>query len=312
VAKKETTKKLLVLIFFTILLPTIVSARMSSGNFLIDSDSLNMGGGQSTSTNFVLNDSLGEIAAQNSTSTNFQELLIVSSYLFRTFTITAPTTTSLTSKTISTTSQTTSGTISNIEIINDGTVSWSVTLNTTHFTSTSTVKLLSGLNSTVDFTGTYDGLDGVLDPNGTFIVEIVETGGAVGTAVYQFTDPAGNVSATTTTSSTEVLTNGISATFASATYVVGDKWSVGVDVFPYTGLQVTPGTITVVSGETGVSAGSVETLSGTGVTSDSKTLMTGQSNDSAGTYRQNQDLELTIHPNSLDGSFTADATLTLI
>lgn len=284
---------------------------MSGGSFVIDSDSLIMAGGQSTSTNFLIHDSLGEIAAENSTSTNFQDLLIVSSYLFRTLSITAPATTSLASKTTSITSQTTTGTISGGEVINDGTVSWSVTFNTTHFTILDSLKVLSGSNSTVDFTGTYDGLDGVLDPNGTFIVEIT-TGGAVGTAVFKWTDSTGNVTTTVTTASSVTLSNGISATFAPATYVVGDKWSEGVDVFPYTGLQVTPGTITVVNGETGVTAGSIETLSGSGVTSNSKTLMTGQSNDSTGTYRQDEDLELTIHPNSLEGSFVSETTLTVI
>ncbi len=173
-------------------------------------------------------------------------------------TLTSSATITLGGLTVSTSAATSTGTLTNVSVtdIRGSGAGWSAVMTSKHFTSTSTVKDLSGSNSTVDFTGTYDGLDGVLDPNGTFIVEIVETGGAVATAVYQFTDPAGNVSATTTTSSTETLTNGISATFAAATYVVGDKWSAGVDVFPYTGFRVTPNAITAASGTTtGVTAG---------------------------------------------------------
>ena len=215
---------------------------------------------------------------------------------------------------VSTSAATSSGSIANVGVtdIRGSGAGWSATMTSQHFTSTSTVKKLAGDNSTVDFTGIYDGLDGVLDPNGTFIVEIVETGGAVGTAVYQFTDPAGNVSATSTTSSTETLTNGISATFAAATYIVGNKWSVGVDTFPYTGFRVSPGSITAASGSlTGVTAGSVEYLAGSSATSEAKTLMTAAVNTGFGEYDQAPVLDLQVHANSLSGTFKADATITV-
>ena len=307
------TKAIFIIMAVVICLPVMVLARMSSTNYIITTDSFDAGGDQATSTNYLIKDAFGEIAIGSSTSTNFKELEFIASYLFRVLSITAPTSTSLIGKTVSAASQTATGTIDGIEITDDGTAGWSVTLTSQHLTATSTVKVLSGSNSTVDFTGTYDGLDGVLDPNGTFIVEIVETGGVVGTAVFQFTDPAGSVSATNTTASSVVLSNGISATFDAATYIIGDKWSMGVDVFPYTGLTVTPGTITVVGGDTvGVTAGSSEVLAGTGATSDAKSLMTGDSNNSTGTYQQDEGLELNIHANSLSGSFQGTVTLTVL
>lgn len=300
------------IIAIVILLPAISSARMTSENFLIDADSLDAGGGQSTSTNYVLNDAFGERVTGSGTSTNFTELEFVASYLFRILSITAPSTATLTGQSVSTSAATSTGTIAGVEVTDDGTAGWSATMTSQHFTSTSTVKLLSGSNSTVTFTGRYDGLDGVLSPIGTFIVEIT-IGGAVGVAVFKWTDPLGNETTGITTGTNVALSNSITAQFGTATYAVGDRWSIGVDVFPYTGLQVTPGTITVVSGDTGgVTAGSIEYLSGSGTTSNAKTLMTGTSNNSTGTYQQNETLELQIHANSLQGNFIADAVLTII
>jgi len=311
------TKDTMIQFVFTVIavvifLPAISSARMTSENFLIDADSIDAGGSQSTSTNYVLNDAFGESVTGSGTSTNFQELEFIASYLFRVLTITAPGAVILTGKTVSTSAATSTGTIAAVEVTDDGTAGWSATITSQHFTATSSVKLLSGSNGTVTFTGRYDGLDGVLDPNGIFIVEIT-TGGAVGTAVFKWTDPAGNETTSATTSVNVTLSNGITAQFDTATYAVGDKWSIGIDVFPYTGLTVTPGTITVVSGDTGgVTAGSAEFLVGSGTTSDAKTLITGASNNSTGTYRQDEELELQIHANSLQGNFTADAVLTII
>lgn len=302
---------LAVFIFATLLLPLAVFARMNSENYLIDTDTLDAGGGRSTSTNFSLNDAFGEIAIGNSTSTNYLEEVFITSYLFRALSLSAPSAVFLAGKSVSVAAQTTTGTMSNVEVTDDGTAGWSLTMTSKHFTATSSVKLLSGSNSTVNFTGRYDGLLGVLDPNGMFIMEIT-TGGAVGTAVFKWTDLAGNVTVDVTTASQLALSNGISVQFSPATYAAGDKWSVGVDVFPYTGLTVTPGTITAVSGDNGVTAGPPGALTGSSATSDAKTLMTGASNDSAGTYRQDEGLELQIHPNSLQENFSADATLTII
>jgi len=193
---------------------------------------------------------------------------------------------------------------------------WSTVMTVTHLTTRATQKTLAGLNDTVTFTGTYDGLDGVLDPNGTFKAEIT-TGGAVGTAVFQWWDPAGNLTSTATTSASVVLSNGITVNFAVATYVVGDSWSAGVDVFPYNysttkGLTATPSAIFVNSGvATGVTAGSAELMAGSAVTSNAKTVMTAAVNSGSGDYFIDVGLSQTIHPNSLSGSYASTATITV-
>lgn len=219
----------------------------------------------------------------------------------------------LSGATVSTSAATSTGSIANVSVTDTrgSGAGWSATMTSQHFTATSSVTLLSGSNSTVTFTGRYDGLDGVLDPNGTFIVEIT-TGGAAGVAVFKWTDPAGNETTSVTTGANIALSNGITAQFDTATYVIGDKWSIGVDVFPYTGFQVTPGTITAASGSTtGVTAGSAEFLAGSGATSDAKTLMTATINNGMGDYDQAPSLSLGVHENSLIGTFTADAVITV-
>lgn len=310
-AKDRVIEIFLTLILILSFLPIIISARMNSENYLIDTDSINIGGSRSTSTNYVLNDAFGEIAAANSTSTNYQGLLFISSYLSRFFSITAPATSSLVGKTVSVSTQTATGTISGVEITDDGTAGWSATMTFTHFTHLDPHKLLAGVNDTVTFNGTYDGTYGIIDPPGIYVVEIT-SGGAVGIAQFKWTAPDSTVTENVTTTSTLALAKGISVNFGVATYQVGDKWSASVDVFPYTGLTVAPSTITVISGDSGVTAGSNEVLTGTGITSDSKTLMIGDSNDSTGTYRQDEGLELNVHANSLPGSFTATAVLTVL
>ena len=235
--------------------------------------------------------------------------------------ITSPASATLTGKTVSIDPQTSTGVIGDsdhtnaigVKVADDraGSPGWTATLTSTHLTTRATTKLLSGSNNTVDFTGTYDGLHGVKDPTGTFKVEIT-TPGAVGTAVFKWWNPVGALTESVTTAASVSLSNGISVTFAAANYTEGDSWSAGVDVFPYTGLTVTPLDIYAESGSlTGVSKGSSETLSGTGATSDTKTIMTATAGNGTGIYWQDEDLSLSIHANSLSGNFTATATLTV-
>jgi len=225
-------------------------------------------------------------------------------------------TASFTDKTVDIAAQNSTATIANVSVTDErGTgAGWSATMTSTHFTTRATHKTITDTDSDgIDgFTGTYDGLDGVLDPNGTFIVEIT-TGGAVGTAVFKWTNPVGSETANVTTASTNTLSNGITVDWTDAAiYDVGDKFSCGVDVFPYTDLEVVPGTITAASGNlSGVTAGSTENLAGTGATSDAKTLMTAAVDKGFGDYDQASALTLTIHANSLAGSFTATATITV-
>ena len=92
-----------------------------------------------------------------------------------------------------------------------------------------------------------------------------------------------------------------------------DEWHFGVDVFPYTGLYVTPSAITIVSGScTNCTTGTAGYLTGTGATSDSKTLMTAPSGTGTGTFRQDEGLELTIHANSISGTYSATLTFTAL
>ncbi|MFA4817528.1 MAG: hypothetical protein WC608_02240 [Parcubacteria group bacterium] len=233
--------------------------------------------------------------------------------------IAAPASATLTGKTVSIAAQTSTGVIGDsnnanlvgVKVSDNGTAGWSAVMTSTNFTVRATTKKLAGNNATVTFTGTYDGLDGVLDPNGTFKAEIT-TGGAVGTAVFKWWDPAGNLTSAVTTAASVVLSNGITVNFAAATYAVGDSWSAGVDVFPYTGLTVTPSAIYAESGTlTGVSAGSSGTLSGAGATSNAKTIMTATAGNGTGIYWQDENLSLGVHVNSLSGDFTATDTLTV-
>jgi len=231
-----------------------------------------------------------------------------------TLTLASSASATLSGLTVLTTSQAAAGSIANVSATDTrgSGAGWDVTMTSQHFTTRDTVKLLAGSNATVDFTGTYDGLDGVLDPVGTFKVKIT-TGGAVGTAVFQWTDPAGNVTSSVTTASTVVLSNGISATFAAATYVIDDEWSALVDTFPYTGLTVTPGATTAASGSlTGITDGTSGALTGSGTTSDAKSVVTADVNTGFGDYDQAESLSLAVHENSLAGNFTAVATITIL
>jgi len=210
--------------------------------------------------------------------------------------------------TVSTTSQNPTGSIANVSVTDErgSGEGWSVTMTSTHFTTRATHKTLVDIDADgiTGFTGTYDGLDGILDPNGTFIVEVT-TGGAVGTAVFEWTDPAGNVTSTVGMTATNLLSNGITVDWDDvATYDVGDKFSAGVDVFPYTGLTVTPGATTAASGSlTGITDGTSGALTGSAATSDAKTVVTADVNTGFGDYDQAEALSLAAHANSLAGSF---------
>jgi len=243
-----------------------------------------------------------------------------------TLSVTAPASAAFAGKTVSSIEQTDTAVIGDsihtnttgIRVLDErgSAAGWSCTTTVTHLTTKGATKLLSGTNNTVDFTGTYDGLCGVLNPCGTFKVEIT-TGGAVGTAVFKWWDPAGTLTENVTTASTVSLSNGISVTFGDATYAVGDSWSVAVDVLPYNydttkGLTITPSAIYADSGSlTGVTAGSSVLMSGTGATSDPATIMTADVNSGLGDYYIDVDLSQTIHPNALAGTYTAVATITV-
>ena len=210
-------------------------------------------------------------------------------------------------------SQNTNGVIS-LNVINQrGTnAGWTVSMTSSNFTRMSDVKTLVGNNSTVDFIGTYDGLDGVIDPLGKFVVEITQAG-TVGTAVFKWTDPLGNETMGVLTNTTVSLSNGVSVTFGNTNYVVGDKWIVLVDVLPYTGLTVDIQSISVNEGSsTGVTSGVSAVLSGTSVSSGPLTLMQASRFNGFGDYSQLLIFSLVVHGNILPGLFTASSTITIV
>lgn len=193
---------------------------------------------------------------------------------------------------------------------------WAATMTTTNLVTQGAVKTLAGSNNTVGFTGTYTGVDAIYNSYGLYTIEIT-TGGVVGSAIFKWTDPAGNVTIGTTTSSSAALNNGLSVVFDIATYVVGDKWSIAVDALRYNydtskGLTVTPSSINVVSGSgTGVTAGEGGLMQGTSATSDPMTIMTAAGDQGMGDYFIDLGLSQTIHPNAYAGSYSAIVTLTV-
>lgn len=195
-------------------------------------------------------------------------------------------------------------------------VGWAATMTSTNLVAQGAVKKLAGSNSTVGFTGAYTGVDAIYTNYGLYTVEIT-TGGAVGAALFTWTDPVGNTTPAVTTAADVSLSNGIHVTFDVATYVIGDKWSVAVDALRYSydttkGLTVTPSAIHAVSGvTTGMTTGSGTLLTGSGVTSDPVTILTAPGDTGLGDYFIDLGLSQTIHPNSYPGIYSATATLTV-
>jgi hypothetical protein len=318
------------LIYSTIiifLLPLFVLAAMNSEHYQIKSDSINMGGVDiQSSSNYQLRDTLSETATGLLQSSNYN---LGGGYRHMTgvgtLAVVVPETVDFEDKAISIAEQITSASIGDFDHENEigievsdtrGTgAGWSATMTATHLTTRAAVKKLAGSNETVDFTGTYDGLQ-TAKP-GTFIVEITASG-SVGVAEFKWTDPDGSVTSDVTTAASVVLSNGISVTFGAATYAVGDKWSVGVDAFSYNydftkGLTVTPSVIYAKSGSLeGVVAGSEELMTGTGATSNAKTLMTADINHGTGIYYIDAGLSQILHANSLPGTYISTAIITVL
>ncbi|MHB8276923.1 MAG: hypothetical protein ACYDIA_04635 [Candidatus Humimicrobiaceae bacterium] len=198
---------------------------------------------------------------------------------------------------------------------------WSCTMTVTNLAIMKSAVKLSGLNSTVTFSGTYDGALGVQDTYKVFRVKIT-TGGAIALTKYSWykpgndgTTPDGTAVAASVAAT--ALSNGVSIAFTEATYAVGDEWSVLVDVFPYNygatkGLTITPSAIHAAYGvATGMTAGSAVLVSGTAAASDPKTIMTAGPNYGLGDYYIDVDLSQIIHPNSLVGAYASVATITV-
>lgn len=70
-SSKSAFATLLLTVILLTSLKVAVAEVMQSGNYQIQSDSINIGGGRSTSTNYTQESTVGEIATGNSTSSNF-------------------------------------------------------------------------------------------------------------------------------------------------------------------------------------------------------------------------------------------------
>lgn len=236
-------------------------------------------------------------------------------------TISVPGSFSLPNKSVSLSSQTSTGTLSPVNV-NDGRgtgAGWTASVTMQHltvirdplFNITNTSPLIT-LSSGVR----YDGTCGVTSPNTSYKVTIAN-GGAVGTATYTVTDGCGDTNqtnATTAATNNNVGTRGVKVDFPAGTYVAGDFWVIPVDIYPFTGITITPQAPSAAaagSDLTGVTQSSAGAFSGTGTVSSSKTILTAGSDQGMGSYNQNVVFDVTIHENSYAGSFSGTLTATV-
>lgn len=182
-------------------------------------------------------------------------------------------------------------------------VGWNLTATCTNFIKVNTAQLVSGSNNTVTSGGTYN-----TSTKGTYTITIT-TGGSVGTAKFSV---SGLETATnqTTGSGVAIGTQGVTATFAAATYVIGDSWTIRVDTIPVTNLSVTPGTVTLVQGPANnVTGGSAHTFTST---ADATALITASSSQGSGIFSVNPSLSLNVPVGSYANSYLATVTETVL
>lgn len=212
---------------------------------------------------------------------------------------------SLSSTAVSTSNQNTTGTLGTITVTDSrgSGVGWNTTATSTHFIKVNAAVMTAGSNNTVtsDVSSTFDHATG-----GTYTITIT-SGGSSGVAQFSVAglETASNV---TTGSGIAIGTYGVKATFASATYVNGDSWTIRVDVLPVSGFRVTPGSVTTIAGSsTNVTGGSQHTFT---TTSDATALITATSGYGLGSYSVAPALQLTVPANSYANTYTATVTET--
>ena len=291
--------------------PLVLAEDLKSANFIIRNPTVDNSGGWNSSASFQSLNTLGQPTTGETTSANFKNQSGFGYIHDPVFTLSAPASISYASIPVSTATQVTAANIADINIINTrGTNNaWSVTINVTNITKRGSSSKITGDNDTVSFTGTYTG---VTAPHayGKYTVEIT-TGGAIGAAIFKWTDPAGTIITGVTTASSVLLNNGITVNFGAATYIVGDKWILRVDSVGYTNLTVTPGAIITNYGNTNATAGSSGTFSGAGITSNARTLISATAGNGEGSYTQTPGLSQSIHANTMSGEFNGTITLTI-
>jgi hypothetical protein len=213
----------------------------------------------------------------------------------------------MTSAPVAITSQNTTGSLGTITVTdNRGSgVGWNTTATSTHFVKYNSPSRTGGSNDTltVDPSATYDN-----STQGTYTVTVT-TGGAVGAAKFSISglETASNL---TTGSAVSAGTRGLVLSFATATYTTSDSWTIRVDVLPVSGLRVTPGSLTTISGaSSNVTAGSQHTFTST---ADATALITASSGYGLGSYSVTPDLQLTVPANSFANSYSATVTETIL
>lgn len=215
---------------------------------------------------------------------------------------------SLSSANVSTSNQNTTGSLGTITMTdNRGTgVGWSTTATSTEFYKYNTPVKTGGSNNTLSISSASTPW---ASPSADTYTVTITGGGSVGTATYSVAGTTGDSSSGTTGADVNAGTHGLKITFASATYTTSDAWTIRVDEIPVTGLQVTPGALTTISGtSTNVTSGSAHTFT---TTSDQATLATASSNYGLGSYSVAPSLQLTVPGNSYANSYTATVTETI-
>ncbi len=186
-------------------------------------------------------------------------------------------------------------------------VGWSVTGSTTNFGQVNSAVLVSGSHNTVTSGGSYDYASG-----GVYTLTITN-GGQSGNAIFSV---SGLESATnqTTGSNVAVGTRGVTATFATANYSIGDSWTITINVIPvnisgYFTVNPNNATFAVISGSgTGVGAGSSHAFTSN---TDTTTLMSATAGNGTGTYSINPSLSLIVPAGTYSGNYSATFTETV-
>lgn len=178
---------------------------------------------------------------------------------------------------------------------------WSLTATTTPFSNVATPVQTVGSIGSIVTGGSYTGTSA-----GTYTVTIA-TGGVLGVATYTVSGLE-TQAATATGVATALGTRGVTTTFAAATYVSGEQWTIAVNIIPASNISVTPSAVTAVSGSTtGVTAGSPYSFT-TG--SDPATIMSSTVGNGLGVYTNTPTLNLAIPAGTKAGSYVATVTET--
>ena len=233
--------------------------------------------------------------------------------------ITAPAGLNFSEVTVAASNQTPTATLSpvNVSDLRGTGVGWSSSMTVQNLTLTRSPVANSGNTSPLielDDDNRYDGGCGVNAPAISYIVAI-SAGGSVGTSTYSVTGGCSDTNqsnVTTAATGNNVGDKGVKIKFPAGNYVAGNSWTITVDVYPYTGMLVTPQAATAaVAGSDldGVTEADEETLTGAGTVSSPKVLLTAASDKGMGSYDQDVLLQLAVHALSYAGNYTGTLTL---